>query len=109
MHAWIKRIHMYLGLLNYVTLTVFGIAGLTATFEPGPRRPQPAAEARYEPFVAATFAVQLPFGNNGRVAAPSIVNAAHWYGTAFWPNVRNMSRLAAVKADAGDRFSNKCA
>ena len=52
MHTWIKRIHMYLGLLNYVTLTVFGIAGLTATFEPGPRRPPSAPEARYEPFVA---------------------------------------------------------
>ena len=51
MHAWIKRIHMYLGLLNYVTLTVFGIAGLTATFEPGPRHPPPPAEARFEPFV----------------------------------------------------------
>ena len=35
------------------------------------------------------------------------MKAAHWYGTAFWPNVRNISRLAAVRADAGDRFSRQ--
>jgi len=50
MHALIKKIHMYLGLLNFVTLTVFGIAGLTATFEPGPGHPPAPVAARYEPF-----------------------------------------------------------
>lgn len=50
MHALIKKIHMYLGLLNFVTLTVFGIAGLTATFEPGPVHPPAPAAARYEQF-----------------------------------------------------------
>ena len=50
MHQWIKRIHMYLGLLNFVTLTVFGIAGLTATMQSGPGHPPPASEARYQAF-----------------------------------------------------------
>lgn len=50
MHAWIKKIYMCLELLNFVTLTVFGIAGLTATFEPGPGHPPAPAAARYEPF-----------------------------------------------------------
>ena len=53
MHAWIKKIHMYVGLLNYVTLTVFAVAGLTATFEPGPRHPPAPVEAHYEPFIVA--------------------------------------------------------
>jgi hypothetical protein len=50
MHAWIKKIHMYVGLLNYVTLTVFGIAGLTATLEPGRRQPPPPVGTRFESF-----------------------------------------------------------
>jgi hypothetical protein len=53
MTALIKKIHMYIGLLNFVTLTVFGIAGLTATFQSGPQRhfaPQPI---RYQNFTAA--------------------------------------------------------
>src|SRR6266545_2617523 len=33
MHTLIKKIHMYVGLLNFTILLVFGIAGLSATFE----------------------------------------------------------------------------
>ena len=33
MNAWIRRIHMYLGLLNFSLLIVFGLAGLVATAE----------------------------------------------------------------------------
>src|ERR1051326_5627423 len=38
MTNWIKKIHMYTGLLNFTILLVFGIAGLTATIQPP--RPQ---------------------------------------------------------------------
>src|ERR1051326_2038172 len=31
MNAWIKKIHMYAGLLNFTILCVFGLAGLVAT------------------------------------------------------------------------------
>jgi hypothetical protein len=50
MHAWIKKIHMYLGLLNFVAITVFGVAGLTATMQPGPGRPPAVADSRDQPF-----------------------------------------------------------
>lgn len=45
MTRWIKKLHMYFGLLNFSILLVFGMAGLTATFEGSPetrQRPQPA-------------------------------------------------------------------
>jgi len=58
MNQLIKKLHMYLGLLNFTNLLVFGIAGLTATFQAAPesrQRPEPAL--RYEAFTApATIA-----------------------------------------------------
>jgi hypothetical protein len=33
MNAWIRRIHMYLGLVNFSLLIVFGLAGLVVTAE----------------------------------------------------------------------------
>src|SRR6478672_10788498 len=33
MNTWIKKIHMYTGLLNFTILCVFGLAGLVATAE----------------------------------------------------------------------------
>ena len=33
MIPWIRRIHIYLGLLNFTILLVFGLAGLVVTFE----------------------------------------------------------------------------
>jgi hypothetical protein len=54
--ALIKKIHMYIGLLNFVTLTVFGIAGLTATFDSGPGRRNEALPARYQEFSAVPSA-----------------------------------------------------
>ncbi len=53
MRHWIRKIHMYAGLLSFTALLVYGIAGLTATFEDAPEnrgRPQPAV--RYLPFEA---------------------------------------------------------
>src|SRR5262245_57927308 len=33
MNHWIRRIHLYLGLVNFSLLIVFGLAGLVVTFE----------------------------------------------------------------------------
>ena len=33
---WIKKIHIYLGLLNFTILVIFGIVGLSASFLPPP-------------------------------------------------------------------------
>ena len=49
MHALVKKLHMYIGLLNFSNLIVFGIAGLAATFQ---GESGMAAEApRYESFM----------------------------------------------------------
>ena len=62
---------MYLGLLNYVSLTVFGIAGLNATFESGPRQPPPAVEARFLPFTA-------PSNASDKEVADAVFQLAHF-------------------------------
>lgn len=36
MTDWIKRIHMYTGLLNVTALAVFGVIGIAATVLPSP-------------------------------------------------------------------------
>jgi hypothetical protein len=33
MNTWIRKIHMYTGLLNFTILCVFGLAGLVVTAE----------------------------------------------------------------------------
>ncbi len=53
MNRWIKKLHMYFGLLNFSILLVFGIAGLTATFESAPdNRVPPAVSVRFENYTA---------------------------------------------------------
>ena len=65
MSNWIRKIHMYTGLLNFTILLVFGIAGLTATIQP-PRRQSGDIETRefqvppnLTDFEAATAAYQF--------------------------------------------------
>ena len=53
MRGLIKKIHIYIGLLNFSNLIVFGIAGLAATFQGGPQRKMPAGSLRYESFTPA--------------------------------------------------------
>lgn len=51
MNSIIKKIHMYMGLLNFSILVVFGTAGLTATFQPRPEsRAKPEPTVRFESF-----------------------------------------------------------
>lgn len=53
MSALVKKIHMYLGLLNFSMLFVFGVAGLLATFQDHPeRRERPEAVVEYRDFKA---------------------------------------------------------
>jgi hypothetical protein len=49
MSAWIKKLHMYAGLLNLTILVVFGITGLLNTLQPRPedrRAIEPSTEFR---------------------------------------------------------------
>ena len=50
MRALIKKLHMYIGLLNFSNLIVFGIAGLAATFQGGQERNVATEAPRYESF-----------------------------------------------------------
>lgn len=51
MHALIRKIHMYVGLLNFTILLVFGITGLNATFEQAPAaRPKPDPLVKLEDY-----------------------------------------------------------
>lgn len=47
MYRWIKKLHIYSGLLSYVGFTVWGIVGIWASFVPAPaERPRREAEVR---------------------------------------------------------------
>jgi hypothetical protein len=46
----LRRIHMYLGLMSWSSLLVFGIAGLTGTFRSGPEAPTRDKAVRFESF-----------------------------------------------------------
>ena len=44
---WIKKIHIYLGLVNFTILLIFGVVGLSASFLPPPsERERPKPEVR---------------------------------------------------------------
>ena len=48
MTNWIKRIHMYTGLLNTTALAIFGIVGIAASLLPPPKdRPAPEATVEF--------------------------------------------------------------
>ena len=47
MYHWIKKLHIYSGLLSYVGFTVWGIVGIWASFAPSPaERPRREPEVR---------------------------------------------------------------
>ena len=49
------KLHVYAGLLTFAQLTLYGVAGLVATFQHGPR-PQVSSDTRYVPFTAPASA-----------------------------------------------------
>jgi len=48
MTRWLKKLHTYAGLLNLSILVVFGIAGLTATFDSPEEAPPPSIAQTYD-------------------------------------------------------------
>jgi hypothetical protein len=53
MHGLIKKIHIYLGLLNFLFVLIFGITGIVAALRYGPyRMPNPQMPPRYWPYAA---------------------------------------------------------
>ena len=51
MDRWIKKLHMYAGLLTFSVMLVYGASGLLAAFHPAPeKRQRPEPVVRYEPF-----------------------------------------------------------
>lgn len=50
----IKQLHIYLGLLSFTYLIVYGIAGLTASAQTGLERPKRPGPAGYEPFTVGS-------------------------------------------------------
>jgi uncharacterized iron-regulated membrane protein len=50
------KLHIYAGLLTFAQLVIYGIAGLTATFQPGPERPKDPHAVRHIPFTVPASA-----------------------------------------------------
>ena len=48
----IKKLHIYFGLLSFSHLIVYGIAGLSASFQPALERPKLVRSVRFDPFTA---------------------------------------------------------
>jgi hypothetical protein len=63
---WIKRIHMYTGLLNFTTFAIFGIIGIMATVLPRP------AERQKLPSTVQVRDFQIPGDMNDRQLADHI-------------------------------------
>jgi hypothetical protein len=53
MRGIVLKLHIYAGLLTFAHLMIYGIAGLTATFQAAPVRPKIAQSIRYVPFTPA--------------------------------------------------------
>lgn len=50
MYEWMKKIHMYTGLLSFMAFVVWGVTGVHAVFLPGPGGYQPPQVAAEEEF-----------------------------------------------------------
>ena len=55
MYVWMKKIHMYAGLLSFMALVVWGVTGIQAVFLPGPGewQPPPISSQKEFPFEGA--------------------------------------------------------
>src|SRR4051812_48411013 len=66
MYSLFRKLHMYAGLLNLSILLIFGVAGLTATLEPGPdKRKASDLLVEYRDFV-------IPAGLDDKAAADRV-------------------------------------
>ena len=66
MTRWIRKIHMYTGLLAFTALAVFGVAGVTATI--GPQRPQ-SGPVETRSFQSIRSPEALPVASSSRCIA----------------------------------------
>ncbi|MEZ5353808.1 MAG: PepSY domain-containing protein [Bryobacteraceae bacterium] len=71
LYGWIKKIHMYSGLLSFTAFVVWGVTGIHAVFlpPPGEYQPPPITSVR-------EFAFKAPGGMDDRQAAKAIFDAA---------------------------------
>jgi hypothetical protein len=106
MTLWIRRIHMYLGLLNFSLLVVFGIAGLVATLE-APDIPQKEAPpVEFREFTPAPSASDREVGQllartlNQAHAGPPVVrrNATNQLVAEFY-SVNGMVRATLLEGE----------
>jgi hypothetical protein len=56
LRATVLKIHVYAGLLTFGQLMIYGVAGLSAAFQPGLERPKIPHTVRYLPFTPAPSA-----------------------------------------------------
>lgn len=68
MSRWIKRIHIYVGLLNFSILLVYGIAGLDATFTGAPGGPRQEPVVEIVPYTVPPNLSDVEAANTIRVA-----------------------------------------
>jgi len=99
MTEWIKKLHIYAGLLSFTAFCVWGIAGIHGTILPDPRGRQPPAGAvRYVDFTAPgnlpdqqvadriVETLKLPFTRTGK--KPQRDEQHHLSMTYYTPNGR---------------------
>ena len=71
MYPLFRKLHMYAGLLNLSILLIFGIAGLSATFEPAPdQRKRPDPDVEFRDFT-------IPAGLDDKAAADRVYEFLH--------------------------------
>ena len=81
MNRLIKKIHIYLGLLNLSFVLIFGVTGTVATLRHTPYRlPNPEQPPRYEPYEApvGTSDKQVAEDIYGRLKIPLISPPEDW-------------------------------
>jgi len=65
MSKWVKKKHMYLGLLNYTILVIFGMVGLSTSFLPPPNeRDRAEPEVRFVAYEAPVDLSNKALANN---------------------------------------------
>ena len=100
MHKWMKKLHMYAGLLSFLAFLVWGVAGIVATLAPAPgNRKPPEPSVRYVDFpvqadlgdeeVAERMLAKLdpPFVRNAR---PQRDDQGRLFLNYFTPNGRRL-------------------
>ncbi len=83
MYVWMKKIHMYAGLLSFMAFVVWGVTGMQAVFLPAPGKWQP-------PPVSGQKEVPFEAGGNldDKTLAKAIYEAANLTMRGGYYNIR---------------------